>query len=464
MPRNVLIVDELATNRIVLKVKLSGARYGVLQAASLSEARKLIARDAPDLILASADLAGRSSARIVQALRGPASAPEPPIVLVFSQDDPDGRLDALRAGANDVMTKPLDDSHFLARLRSLLRQHHSDQALGMHADTAVALGFGERPAAFHGPGRIAIVAQPATAAMQLRADLMHRTGHEMAILTFDAPEALSDLVPPPDVVVLRIGAADRELGLRFMADLRADATTQNCRILAVLCPEVRAMAGTVLDMGAHDIICGTADTRELALRLQNQMRHKRDEDNQRAKLKTGLQAAVTDPLTGLYNRRYAMTHLSRTLAQAATSGQPIAVMVADLDHFKQINDRFGHAAGDAVLRRVADIMRNTLRDDDLVARIGGEEFLIALPDTPRDRAKRVAGRLCHCVRETPFVLDGHGAPVHVTLSIGVAQVEATSLQAGADAETLIARADRALYGAKAGGRDTVSFCATRPAA
>ena len=464
MPRNVLIVDELATNRIVLKVKLSGARYGVIQAASLSEARALMAQDAPDLILASADLSGGSAAQIVEALRGHASAPEPPIVLIFSKDDAEGRLDALRAGANDVIIKPLDDSYFLARLRSLLRQHHADQALDMHSDTADALGFGETPATFHWPGRVAIVAQPATAAMQLRADLMHRTQHEMAILTFDAPEALSDLAPPPDVVLLRIGAADCELGLRFMADLRADAATQNCRILAVLNPEASALAGTVLDMGAHDIICGALDTRELALRLKNQMRRKRDEDNQRAKLKTGLQAAVTDPLTGLYNRRYAMTHLSRTLAQAATSGQPVAVMVADLDHFKQINDKFGHAAGDAVLRRVADIMRNTLRDDDLVARIGGEEFLMALPDTPRDRAKRVARRLCHCVSETPFALNGQSAPVHVTLSIGVAQVDTAALQRGTDAETLIAQADRALYGAKEGGRNTVSFCATRPAA
>jgi two-component system cell cycle response regulator len=464
MPRNVLIVDELATNRIVLKVKLSGARYGVIQAASLSEARKCIDRDPPDLVLASAHLTGADITQIVQALRGPANTRDIPVVLLLAQDNAEARRDALQAGASDVLTKPVDDGFLLARLRSLLRQHHSTQALNLHSGTAHALGFAETPASFQAPGRIAIIAQPATAAMQLRADLMHHIKHDVTLLTFDAPEVASDLTPPPDVVVLRISAADCEQGLRLIADLKADPATQNSRILALLPPETIPLASTVLDMGAHDILCGPSETDELALRLQNQVRRKQQDDSQRAQLKTGLQAAVTDPLTGLHNRRYALPSMTRTIAEAASTGRPLTVMVADLDHFKKINDRLGHAAGDAVLRRVATLLRDTLRDDDLIARIGGEEFLIVLPDTPRERAKEVARRLCKTVRKTPITVAGQNAPSHVTLSIGVSSVQLTARDALPDAETLIARADRALYGAKAGGRDTVSFCATRPAA
>jgi len=142
----------------------------------------------------------------------------------------------------------------------------------------------------------------------------------------------------------------------------------------------------------------------------------------------------------------------------------MAIMVADLDYFKTVNDRFGHAAGDAVLRHVADILRENLRDEDLVARIGGEEFLIVLPDTNRDRAGQVAGRICRAVRETAIPVAGQNATVHVTLSIGVSPVELAPGRSLPDAETLITQADRALYGAKAGGRNTVSLCATRPAA
>ena len=464
MPRNVLIVDELATNRIVLKVKLAGAHYGVAQTASLSEACRYLDHETPDLVLASANLTGASTARIVQALRDPAKMRDVPVVLLLARDSAEARLDALRAGASDVLTKPLDDSFFLARLRSLLRQHHANQALNLYSDTTDALGLAEAPAGFQRPGRITIIAQPATAAMQLRADLMHRTRHDISLQTFDTSGGMSGLAPPPDLAVLRIGSAECEQGLRLIADLKADPATQDSRILALLDPDSPALAGTVLDMGAHDILCGAVDARELALRLQNQIRCKQQQDSQRARLMTGLKAAVTDSLTGLYNRRYALPYMTRTIARSASAARPLAVMVADLDHFKQINDRLGHAAGDTVLRRVAGILRDTLRDDDLVARIGGEEFLIVLPDTPRERARQVARRLCKTVRETAVTVKGHSAPVHVTLSIGVSPVYLTPQQALPDAETLIAQADRALYGAKAGGRDTVSFCATRPAA
>lgn len=464
MPRNILIIDELATNRIVLKVKLSGARYCVLQAASLSEACHLIARDTPDLIIASADLSGVSPGQIVQDLRNAAITADIPIVLLLAQDTIDTRLAALSARASDVLAKPIDDNFLIARLRSLLRQHHTDLALNTQAETADTLGFGETGSDFLTPGLIAIIAQPATAAMQLRADLMHRTNHNMALLTFDAPEALSDLAPPPDVVILRIGAEERESGLRLIADLKADPATRNSRILALLSPEATSLASSVLDMGAHDIVLGQPDGRELALRLQNQMARKRREDSQRAKLKTGLLAAVTDPLTGLYNRRYALPFLTRNIATSVKTGRPLCVMIGDLDHFKRINDRLGHAAGDSVLRYVAQSLRNALRDDDLVARIGGEEFLIVLPDTTQERAKRVAARLCQGVRETPIPVSGQSTPIHVTLSLGVAELDTRRLEERPEAETLIAEADRALYSAKAGGRDMVSFCFTRPAA
>lgn len=464
MPKNVLIVDELATNRIVLKVKLSAARRVVHQATSLSEARASLAKEQHDLVIASGHLSGASIEQTVKGLRNTAGGMSLPIVILLSDDDPEARLAALRAGANDVVTKPFDDRFLLSRLRAHMRQSHAENSLKVHTGTADALGFAEAPERFQAPGRIAIIAQPLKSALQMRADLVRHTQHDMAVLTFDAPGSMAELSPPPDVVLLNIASADGDAGLQLMSELRADPFTHNSRVFALLSTDATSLAATLLDMGAADVLCGPHDSRELVLRLQAQITQKRREEALRQKLENGLQAAVTDQLTGLYNRRYALPYTARTIADSAKAGRPMAIMVADLDYFKTVNDSFGHAAGDTVLRHVADILRENLRDEDLVARIGGEEFLIVLPDTNRDRAGQVAGRLCQAVRETAIPVAGCNATVHVTLSIGVSPVELTPGRSLPDAETLIAQADRALYGAKAGGRNTVSLCATRPAA
>jgi two-component system cell cycle response regulator len=138
-------------------------------------------------------------------------------------------------------------------------------------------------------------------------------------------------------------------------------------------------------------------------------------------------------------------------------------MVADLDFFKQVNDRHGHAAGDAVLVAVTERLRTHLRAGDLLARIGGEEFLIALPDTTRAEAQEVAERLCDAIRATPVAVPGARAPIAVTLSLGVTVAEPRPGLPPPTMQVLLEEADRALYAAKARGRNQARFC-TRSAA
>ena len=144
----------------------------------------------------------------------------------------------------------------------------------------------------------------------------------------------------------------------------------------------------------------------------------------------------------------------------AAPGQGLAVMMLDLDHFKLVNDQFGHAAGDRVLATIAKRLRSQLRGQDLVARLGGEEFLVAMPDTDPDHALHCAERLRRAIGGQPISLPGIAQPINVTVSVGIALG-----QPGQDqADALIARADRALYDSKSEGRNLVTVSASASAA
>jgi len=160
--------------------------------------------------------------------------------------------------------------------------------------------------------------------------------------------------------------------------------------------------------------------------------------------------AVRDPLTGTYNKRFFMERAEHEIAYAGRHGSPLTLLIFDLDHFKQINDSYGHPAGDAVLTELAGRVDNTLRSEDVFARYGGEEFVVLMRNTPMPEAIGIAQRLRRAISDKPVSHDGQ--QIQVTVSIGVSDYD-TSLSSTVDA--LIARADTNLYKAKTLGRDRV---------
>ncbi len=160
---------------------------------------------------------------------------------------------------------------------------------------------------------------------------------------------------------------------------------------------------------------------------------------------------LTDGLTGVNNRRFFDQRLPEEVARVTRREEPLSCLFIDIDHFKRINDGYGHPAGDAVLREVASLIRAQLRASDVVARYGGEEFAILLPDTGVIRALEVAERIRAAIAASP-ITTGSGEEIPVTVSIGLA-----TLAGGREADPmgLVAEADQALYRAKAGGRNRV---------
>ncbi|HEY2732763.1 MAG TPA: diguanylate cyclase [Polyangiales bacterium] len=207
---------------------------------------------------------------------------------------------------------------------------------------------------------------------------------------------------------------------------------------------------TGLRIGADDYVCKPFDERELLARVNNLLRLKRMHDNindARARLE---QLAVQDDLTGLYNYRYLHTRLNEEFKRSERYRDPLACVMLDIDHFKRVNDRYGHDSGDVVLREVSVRLRKAVREIDVVTRYGGEEFLLVLPSTNFSGALSVADRVWRAVGGDPFAMPS--GPERVSISVGVAVFPSRDIKTK---DQLIKAADKALYQAKGDGRDRI---------
>lgn len=457
MAGRILIADNVATNRIILKVKLGSARYEVCQAASVGELFDQARRDLPDVILTDVDLPKGGIAALHAGLRADPHLSAIPVIGISAAGDRRTRLAALRAGADEVLVKPLNETTLLALIRSLSRNAATHMELRRKQLIAREFGFAEPARSFARRARVAIVPERAEQGVAQRASLAARLRAEVSVMTrAQALDSDGTDGATPDAFVIPVDPGS----IQLVAELRAQAHGRQSVIIAHDvgrdgAPD-GALATMALDMGANSVLSGDFDADELALRLNRLIRRKLEADALRAGLEQQLSFAMTDPLTGLYNRRYAQSYLERIQKHARLKRQPFTVMMLDLDRFKRINDRHGHAVGDQVLIEVAHRLRQNLREVDLVARHGGEEFLIVLPDTGRAEAARAAERLRRTIGDRPVLCPDNGPQVMVTASIGVVVAGETG-PATERIGQLVNRADRALYVSKADGRNQVTF-------
>ena len=467
MQGDILIIDSIATNRIALKAVLKGAYYQVAQATNLAEAQAALQEALPDLIICASDLPDGTAVEFVNDLRATPRSAEVPTLVLGGQLDRETRISVLAAGAFDVIAQPVEEQLLLGRVRSLIKEHHQRAEWHMREDTCQALGLAEAAGDFSHRGTHLLVGTDMAQLDSYAGELRLRLKDKVEIVT--ARELIHHVTTQsaPDTVVL-ILSSDVEPArqeLRNITKLRAAPTVRQIGVLAVQSQHDPAIGAEALDLGADDLMTDGFDAAELALRIKAVTRRKRMGAQLRASVRTGLQAAVFDPLTGLYNRRYAMPHLSRIAAHAQASAGSFAVLVADLDHFKRVNDNFGHASGDAVLVEVAHRLRRAVRSSDMIARTGGEEFIIILPNTIRPEAEKIAQRVCSGISDQTFTIPASGTPIEITISVGVAVQDGDALAQSAPEDVgrcALEQADAALYAAKGRGRNQVQL--SRPAA
>lgn len=460
MSGTILILDDAATNRIVLKVRLVKACYQVMSAGSLAEGLELARLTRPDVVVYGCGLDGLSSAALQRRLASdPATAGLPCIALTGGGAR--ARAEAMAAGAADALCRPLNETHLLARLRQLLRERAPAPTV------ALLHGLAEAQAPFDEmPTRVVLIWGERAQGVAWRHALTGRLGTNVRLVTPEEALLEAGGHKSADLYVIAADLSRRGDGLRLMSELRARPGSRNAAMCIALGGHGAEAVADALDLGADEVLeadlSAPGQLAETEARIVACLRRKRDGDVRRDRLAAQLRDAVTDPLTGLSNRRAAMAKLAQTAGESGANGHPYALLVMDLDHFKSVNDTYGHPAGDGVLAGAAARLAALMPDGSHLARMGGEEFLAILPAATRADAVALARRLCDGLAAQPVALGRDASPgmpqaIAATMSVGVALSEPHE-----PPNMVLHRADRGLLASKAAGRNRVTLAVLRP--
>jgi two-component system, cell cycle response regulator len=450
MTARVLVVDDILSNIKLLEAKLTAEYFEVITASSGEQALTRVAAELPDIVLLDVMMPGMDGFEVCRRIKANPKIAHIPIIMVTALDQPSDRVMGLDAGADDFLTKPVDDFALFARVRSLVRLKMMTDELRMREETGQSMGLADAAETMIEPdpsGRILIVEDRPESVAWFRSGLEAKN-KLVDVSTFD--EALirargGDF----DLIVVSLGIRNFD-GLRLCSHLRSLPEVRNSPILVLVSEGESRKLIQALDMGVNDYLMRPVDRNELLARVRTQLRKKRYSDKLRHNVQLSLEMAITDALTGLHNRRYMASHLD-TLMRSASAAKPISFLILDIDYFKAVNDTHGHDVGDEVLREFANRISANVRGIDLACRHGGEEFVVVMPDTDSGFAFTVAERLRQSIESTPFKISRAPNTLTITVSIGIAS------SAGADdvPDKLLRRADQALYRAKREGRNRV---------
>jgi len=452
MTARVLVVDDVIQNVKLLEAKLTSEYFDVLTAMNGQDALDIIEKEQPDIVLLDVMMPGMDGFEVCRRIKSNAKSSHIPVIMVSALDQSKDRVAGIEAGADDFLTKPVLDLPLFARVRSLARlkvlmdelrmRETTSQDFGMGART----GFSENVDLSH--AKVLLIEDYARVAERIV-----RYMEALAIVDVDdvsTGEITTQDIENYDLIIVSLSLNNID-GLRLCSHLRSIESTRRIPILVLVDEGDDTKMVRAMELGVSDYITRPIDKNELVARAKSQIRQNRYANRLRSNMQKSIEMAMTDAVTGLYNRHFLATHLDNIMSKDNDKRQKVSLLMMDLDKFKLVNDEYGHASGDEVLHEFAKRISNDIRNIDLAARFGGEEFVIVMPDTNPEYAHFVAGRLCKLIAEEPFTISGSDKPIHITVSIGVA----IAGDKNSSSNELLAAADLALYQAKENGRNQV---------
>lgn len=454
MTAQILVVDDVPANIKVLEAKLASEYYGVITASDGYEALEQAKKYKPDIILLDVMMPGMDGFEACKKIKEDSEISHIPVVMVTALSDQSDRVRGLEAGADDFITKPINDIALFARVRSLVRIKMLLDELRLRDKTRAQLGVADDAAkSFTSDvtgARILLIDDDELQAKQITSKFEETYEVEWLSKVEDAIKSATE--KEYDVIIISTTLMEED-GLRIATNMKSVEDLRHVPIVTLVDEDDDVIMAKTLELGMNDYLRLPVDKNEMQARIRTQIRRKKYQEALRKTYQDSVSMAITDGLTGLYNRHYLNAHLSNMVEQAATNRKALSLMLLDMDHFKTVNDTYGHDAGDAVLKQLAQLLLDASRSTDLVARFGGEEFVIVMPETAIEYAKDVAERVRENIEESALVVNHADSPLKKTVSIGVSDLKLNN--PGDNAELLTKRADEALYKAKNNGRNQV---------
>jgi two-component system cell cycle response regulator len=454
--KKILIVDDDLTNQKLLERMLPIDQFNVLFASDGQKGMDMVYKELPDVILLDVMMPKKDGFTVARELKKDLSVRNIPIILVTALDGSENRISGLEAGAEEFLTKPVKKVELIARIRSMLQLKEYREQLDIHKQSG------------------ALFSQAAGEDMSNKLDL-DKAPHVLLVedneidrniilkalekeflrleTAKNGQEAISCIQSGEvDLVLLDILLPDIN-GFEICKRLKTMDTAKDIPVIVITCLDDIDSKITGVKLGADDFLIKPIDTRELNARIKVLLDKKDQLDKLRTHYEYALSSASIDSLTGLYNHGYFKKFLSLEVKRSLRQQYPVSLLMIDIDEFKLFNDTLGHVKGDDILHNLGNLIRSVIREVDLTARYGGDEFVVILPYSDRNGAVKVSNRIQNTISSDEVFKEFSRNMNELTVSIGVAEFPSDCV----DDEDMIRKADHMLYLAKQKGKNQICF-------